>query len=545
MTRERGDGLPVEPAAPAGENGSESELAGERTAATISYADPAPAGPRYELPTVAAEAYQLIAEVARGGQGRIIRALDTRLGREVALKQLHDSGANRARFLREALVTARLQHPAIIPVHEVGQLPSGEPFIAMKLVRGQSLREAIAARPTLNERLELMPNVLAVADAIAYAHSLRVIHRDLKPANVLVGAFGETVVIDWGLAKQLDDPPDEGPAGEKLVGPGDATMTGQVLGTPVYMSPEQALGLPADERSDVYALGAILYHLIAGQQPFLARDARDALQSLLHGAPTRLATRGTGAPPELIAIVERAMARQPDARYSDARQFADELRRFQLGQLTTTRGETDDPALQAEFDAEQRRQTLTSLRVTTLLALTLIAIFAFLDLVPFRGLINDQLIARVLLLVLLGGVLQATYTDAGRRWSYELAMLTVALLGWFFIALQWMRAGKAEQLFMPSMLLVFLVCLASFQLPRGKVLAVLCFLTVSQLIVAVAFEKPPAFDLFCQTSFFVAAIIVVAVGAGISHRRRRDEFFGRRQLERANERLAKVEKRSP
>src|SRR4051794_9936002 len=156
------------------------------------------------LPSTDINHYELLGEVARGGIGRIVKAHDRRLNREVALKQLHDARGGQARFAREALLTARLQHPSIIPVHEIGQFASGEPFFAMKLVHGQSLRDAIRERPTLEERLELLPNALAVADAMAYAHSQRVIHRDLKPSNVLIGAFGETVVIDWGLAKDLD-----------------------------------------------------------------------------------------------------------------------------------------------------------------------------------------------------------------------------------------------------------------------------------------------------------------------------------------------------
>jgi serine/threonine protein kinase len=150
--------------------------------------------------------YVIEGEYARGGLGRVLLAHDARLGRTVALKEiLSPSPAAVARFVREARITARLQHPAIVPVYESGRWPTGEPFYAMRLVRGQSLAAAVARTRGLAERLALVPNLVAVADAVAYAHSRRVIHRDLKPENVLVGAFGETVVIDWGLARSLDE----------------------------------------------------------------------------------------------------------------------------------------------------------------------------------------------------------------------------------------------------------------------------------------------------------------------------------------------------
>src|SRR4051812_35987995 len=151
------------------------------------------------LPLVDPAVYRIEGEYARGGLGRVLLAHDTRLGRAVALKEiLSPSPASVARFVREARITARLQHPAIVPVYESGRWPSGEPFYAMRLVRGPSLAEVVARTHALAERLALVPNLVAVADAVAYAHGQRVIHRDLKPGNVLVGAFGETVVIDWG-----------------------------------------------------------------------------------------------------------------------------------------------------------------------------------------------------------------------------------------------------------------------------------------------------------------------------------------------------------
>jgi serine/threonine protein kinase len=150
------------------------------------------------------------------------------------------------RFLREALITARLEHPGIVPVYEAGRWPDGTPFYAMKLVAGRSLRELIAECTTVDDRIGLLHHVIAVADAIAYAHGRNVIHRDLKPANVIAGAFGETIVIDWGLAKDLavaDDPIADGPS--RSDDP-DLTTTGSVLGTPAYMPPEQERGEHVD-----------------------------------------------------------------------------------------------------------------------------------------------------------------------------------------------------------------------------------------------------------------------------------------------------------
>jgi len=248
---------------------------------TVAGVDPPPSpGDDAALPVVSPDLYAREGEVARGGMGRIMAARDRRLGRAVALKELHQESASSARrFVREALVTARLQHPSIVPVYEAGRWPEGVPFYAMKMVSGRSLDAVIRSTPTLAGRLALLPHVIAVAEAIAYAHSERIIHRDLKPANVLVGSFGETVVVDWGLAKDLSRPAGDDPSAERLpvVSGTDATIVGTVLGTPHYMPPEQARGEGVDERADVYALGAILYYLMTGAPPHAGKTATEAL----------------------------------------------------------------------------------------------------------------------------------------------------------------------------------------------------------------------------------------------------------------------------
>jgi hypothetical protein len=277
--------------------------------------------------------YEFGGEVARGSFGRVVSARDRRLDRSVAIKLLHErGGALEARFRREAMVTARLPHPSIVPVYEVGQLPTGELFYAMKLISGKSLRDVISTATSLDERISLLPHVIAAADAIAYAHSRQIIHRDLKPANIMVGPFGETVVIDWGLAKPLPDPDVEPTQPASLSDSAELTRAGAVVGTPAYMPPEQALGDTLDPRADVYSLGAILYHVLCGRPPYQGESDAVVMQ-VRSGPPPSLEKVEPGTPSELAAVVRRAMERAIERRYPSAREMADDLRRFQTGQL--------------------------------------------------------------------------------------------------------------------------------------------------------------------------------------------------------------------
>jgi eukaryotic-like serine/threonine-protein kinase len=292
----------------------------------------------FDLPMVDRDHYEVLAEYARGGLGRIVKARDRRTGRVVAIKEMLGSTDDAARrFAREALITANLQHPAIVPVYELGRWTTGEPFYAMKLVSGRSLKEVIDAHKTLDERLARLPIVVSVAEALAYAHERRIIHRDLKPANVLVGDFGETVVIDWGLAKTLGeaDPSFDPIVVPESVGPMH-TVVGAVLGTPSYMPPEQARGEPTDTRTDVYQIGAMLYHLIAGVVPYAGRrvgSSKELVKVVAHEAPKPLREREPGTPSDLLTIVDKAMARDPQQRYANAGELLDDLRRFTTGQL--------------------------------------------------------------------------------------------------------------------------------------------------------------------------------------------------------------------
>jgi tetratricopeptide (TPR) repeat protein len=298
---------------------------------TIPMADDAePPEPEPEDSAVAR--YTLGEVIARGGMGTIVSAFDRKLERMVAIKCLdaEHAGLN-TRFAREIRVTAALQHPGIVPIYDSGLLPDGRPFYAMRHVPGTSLEQEIERR-TNRERMALLVPVLAAVDAVAYAHERGVIHRDLKPSNILLGPFGETVVIDWGLARIERDSTDDGDGEVSVSDPG-TTRQGAVLGTPRYMAPEQARGEPASLPCDVYALGAILYHAMSGAPPVDGADVHAVLAQVARAEVAPLRRVAPGVPGDLVAIIERAMALRPAERYPSAGALADDLRRFQTGQL--------------------------------------------------------------------------------------------------------------------------------------------------------------------------------------------------------------------
>jgi eukaryotic-like serine/threonine-protein kinase len=301
---------------------------------------------RYHLPDgrpVAAAAARDPAEVGRGGIGRVLLAFDEHLGREVALKELLPDQAEArpealARFLREARVTGQLEHPGIVPVYELGRRPDGTPYYTMRVVRGRTLAEVLAARRALPERLSLLTHFVDLCQAIAYAHSRGVVHRDVKPANVMLGEFGETVVLDWGLAKargRCDERGEELGRAVRLLAEGDAacTQAGSALGTPAYMSPEQALGQidQVDERSDVWSLGAVLYELLTGGPPFPGANAWEVLGQVMRRPVRPVRAVCPEAPAELASVCEKALCREPGGRYQGAGELAAEVQAYLTG----------------------------------------------------------------------------------------------------------------------------------------------------------------------------------------------------------------------
>ena len=279
--------------------------------------------------------YEVQGEHARGGLGRIMLGFDRKLERTVAVKELLTATPRAAaRFEREARITARLEHPGIVPVHDTGLWPDGTRFYTMKLVAGDPLRDVIKECADLSERLALLPNIVAVADTMAYAHSEGVIHRDLKPSNVIVGAFGETIIVDWGLAKDLHEPD----PGEDIGAPyragasADITLGGEVLGTPAYMSPEQARGEDVDERADVYSLGAMLYDVLAGRSPYSGTTPHSIVDEVVQKPPPPV-DQDVAIRADLVAIVEHAMARDAADRYANAGELREDLQRYLAGQL--------------------------------------------------------------------------------------------------------------------------------------------------------------------------------------------------------------------
>lgn len=261
-----------------------------------------------DLPDLTGTRYEILEELGRGGMGAVYAARDPELERRVALKVLHPALSDEKtgrRMIREARILARLEHPGIVPVHEVGRLADGRVYYTMKLVEGERLDRVVARISSLRERLRIFGRF---CEAVAFAHARGVVHRDLKPSNVMVGPFGEVLVMDWGVAKIVHDREREAvPRG--LDSPGrDATRPGSVLGTPGYMAPEQMAGQVdlIDRRTDVYALGVILNELVQHADRKVSR--------------------------RLLAIRDKATRRARDERYSSVEELSADVSSFLDGE---------------------------------------------------------------------------------------------------------------------------------------------------------------------------------------------------------------------
>jgi serine/threonine-protein kinase len=363
--------------------------------------EPATEGPSPDVQSIGGEVLppadpsgrlQLSGEIARGGMGAVFRGRDGELGREVAVKVLLEAHAGRTelvqRFVDEAQVAGQLQHPGVVPVYDIGQLADKRPYFTMKLVKGQTLAKLLAQRKDASEdRPRFLGTFVQVCQALAYAHARGVIHRDLKPSNVMVGAFGEVQVMDWGLAKVLSQERERTAAQTEptsiirtartvlgtSAGSGSHTAAGQVMGTPAYMAPEQARGETdrLDERCDVFGLGAILCQILTRQPPYMGEDdsvvfAR-ASQADLTDALGRLDR--CGADTELIGLTKRCLAADRHDRPRDAGVLAAELIAYQESveaRLRQAELERTEAQVQAREEAK-RKQVQLALEAAVLL----------------------------------------------------------------------------------------------------------------------------------------------------------------------------------
>jgi serine/threonine protein kinase len=289
--------------------------------------------------------HRILRQHQRGGMGRIMIAYDQHLKRDVALKELHkevvDDISIVRRFVGEAEITAQLEHPGIVPIHSLGLDKDGLPYYTMKLIKGKTYQDAIKdyhRNPSRQELKSLVRRLVSICKTIGFAHERGVIHRDLKPANIMLGEHGETLVMDWGLAKPLrqnrqDEEEDEYSSmitrmsGEART---ELTMVGAIVGTPAFMSPEQAS--PEDNvvgtHSDIYSLGTILYYLLAGQTAFSGRSTREVLAKVRAASPIKPSEIKLSVPAGLEAICMKAMAKDPKNRYQTSKEMDEDLCRW-------------------------------------------------------------------------------------------------------------------------------------------------------------------------------------------------------------------------
>ena len=363
--------------------------------------------PDVEAAEAAAGKYETVGKLGQGGGGQVLKVLDRDLRREVAMKMLlpqhREDGAGipedvLLRFIKEAQATGQLEHPNIVPVHDLGVDGNGHIYFTLKYAQGDSLKDVIRGRrdDLMNDEkrrfrdlfspLQMVEVLIGICQGVAYAHSKGIIHRDLKPENVMMGRFGEVLVMDWGLAKALGKnalPTEQPESVADLTMPdGDAsqTMEGSIAGTPAYMSPEQAAGKISElnERTDIYSLGSMLYEILSGHPPYKGTSALDVVRQVLAAPPPSLSSGTYGfrpIPRELKAICEKAMQREPGMRYASVQAMRDDLQNYVLQRPVSA---CPDTAMQRAAKFYRRNKNLfatAGASVAAVLALGLVTWF--------------------------------------------------------------------------------------------------------------------------------------------------------------------------
>jgi serine/threonine-protein kinase len=345
--------------------------------------------PNQEKPASPSGRYLLKRFHAKGGVGEIWVAEDPRIGRSVALKRmLGDRPDQRHRFLVEAQVTGQLEHPGIVPIHEVGIDEAGKPFYVMKFVRGKTFQSVIdefhVAKLTPDvqeiEQFKLLQSFLSLCQTVAYAHSRGVIHRDLKPENVMVGDYGETLLLNWDIAKVVGNAEANAWESElvKLLDTGKDTETrgGAIMGSLTYMSPEAASGKnnELDARSDIFLLGGILFTILTGRPPRQGTNAMELIKRAQKEQPPSPRKYRPEAPRALEAICVKAMALRPEDRYQTAKALAEDLQRYQAGEPVSAYREN---VFERAWRWAKRHRTALTRTAAALLFLSLIAVSVY------------------------------------------------------------------------------------------------------------------------------------------------------------------------